>query len=95
MTIGKEWRCRNDGSQRAKKKAILKRSPCDSEGIRTPNLLGRNQVHYPIMLRNHHSFALCVSLKRGANIGVLFLSVQALAFFFLIFFSGLFYLVGC
>lgn len=25
---------------------------CDSEGTRTPNLLGRNQVLYPIKLRN-------------------------------------------
>ena len=26
---------------------------CDPEEIRTPNLLIRSQVHYPVMLRGH------------------------------------------
>ena len=36
---------------------------CDPEGTRTPNLLGRNQVLYPIKLRDHGAFFKC-----GANI---------------------------
>ena len=47
--------------------AVLK---CDPGGTRTPNLLGRNQVLYPIKLRNHFP-AFVVSLKRGANIGIM------------------------
>jgi hypothetical protein len=43
---------------------------CDPEGTRTPNLLGRNQVLYPIKLRNQNS-ALSVSVKRGANIEIM------------------------
>lgn len=40
---------------------------CEPEGIRTPNLLIRNQVHYPVMLQVQFSFefrVLCFVLIR-------------------------------
>ena len=33
-------------------KALTKPNPCDPGGTRTPNLLGRNQVLYPIEPRD-------------------------------------------
>ena len=52
-------------------------SLCEHGGIRTPNLLGRNEVHYPVMLRVRWS------LKDAANIGLLEAFMQVLGLLFL------------
>ena len=41
--------------QRFKWFKVILADCCDPEGIRTPNLLIRSQVHYPIMLRDQTS----------------------------------------
>ena len=51
----------------------MKSGQCELGGIRTPNLLGRNQVHYPVVLRvqqerKSNNYALKFSLLRHDSI---------------------------
>ncbi len=57
---------------------------CEPGGIRTPNLLIRSQMHYPIMLRVHPAllsgFLVYISNRRKAGAKIIFLLAVMLSF---------------
>ena len=55
---------KNNTSKNQKPLSYLKGFLSELGGIRTPNLLGRNQVHYPVVLRVRSASAL-IAVKKG------------------------------